>query len=302
MRCRVGFYVRQNKSNRINIAKDFKMTDTNEIAKDKRCGIIMPISSHPDYSQDHWKDVLSIISEAINETQFKPNLVSDDEAIGLIHERIVTNIYNNEMVVCDVSSKNPNVMFELGLRLAFDKPVIIIKDDKTSYTFDTGVIEHISYPSSLRFGDIVSFKKDLTRRIEATYKKAIETTNYSPFLKGFGKKIVPAKIQGEEVSETKFLIDQIYGLKDEMKRLRYDLRNNDSQLNLASLNDLSNSYRSLLSRYFRELMNKKTTKVISRTDLLEYAKEKSKENMPGLNYDQIEKLVEVFWSDVIGGK
>jgi len=32
-------------------------------------------------------------------------------------------------------------MFELGLRLAFDKPAIIVKDDNTSYSFDTAPIE-----------------------------------------------------------------------------------------------------------------------------------------------------------------
>jgi hypothetical protein len=61
-------------------------------------------------------------------------------------KRIVQNIYDNEMVICDVSAKNPNVMFELGMRLAFDKPAIIIKDDKTNYSFDTAPIEHLEYP------------------------------------------------------------------------------------------------------------------------------------------------------------
>jgi hypothetical protein len=32
---------------------------------------------------------------------------------------------------------------DMGLRLAFDKPTIIIKDDKTSYAFDTPPIEHL---------------------------------------------------------------------------------------------------------------------------------------------------------------
>lgn len=79
----------------------------------KICGIIMPISPHADYPPDHWKDVLNIIIEAISETEFEAKLVSDDVAIGLIHDRIVTNIYNNEVVVCDVSSKNPNVCLNL---------------------------------------------------------------------------------------------------------------------------------------------------------------------------------------------
>ena len=134
----------------------------------KKCGIIMPIAPHEDYPHDHWKEVLVILIEAISETEFEPRLVSDDVAIGLIHDRIVTNIYNDEIVVCDVSSKNPNVMFELGMRLAFDKPTIIIKDEKTGYSFDTGVIEHINYPSSLRFSQIVEFKNELIKRINAT--------------------------------------------------------------------------------------------------------------------------------------
>src|SRR5690606_23299218 len=101
-----------------------------------------------------------------------------DPAIGLIHDRIVSNLYSNEIVVCDVSSKNPNVMFELGLRLAFDKPTIIIKDELTGFSFDTGVIEHLQYPSSLRFSQIVEFKDALIKKINATYEKSKSDPNY----------------------------------------------------------------------------------------------------------------------------
>ncbi len=257
----------------------------------------MPISPHPEYPHDHWKDVLNIIVESIESTQFKPNLVSDDEAIGLIHERIVTNIYNNEMIVCDVSSRNPNVMFELGMRLAFDKPVIIIKDEKTTYSFDTGVIEHISYPSSLRFGDIVNFKNELSKRIEATYKKATETSNFSPFLKGFGKTIIPAKIQGEEITETKFLIDQIFGLKDEMKRLRFELINPSSSSSSMVEPIIAKSNNRLIKAYFDELMNASTTGV-ARSELVEYVTEKIKEKSPEITREETEKMVNDFWKSL----
>lgn len=186
----------------------------------KKCGIIMPIAKHPDYPSGHWKDVLDILTEAISETQFEPRLVSDDVAIGLIHDRIVTNIYNDEIVVCDVSSKNPNVMFELGLRLAFDKPTIIVKDEKTGYSFDTGVIEHISYPSSLRFSEIVNFKEELVKRIDATYAKSQAEKDYSPFLKSFGKTIVPTSLEKNEIPESKFIMDQLAMIRHEMRRMR----------------------------------------------------------------------------------
>ncbi|RYE14347.1 MAG: RNA helicase [Rickettsiales bacterium] len=197
------------------------------IAK-KTCGIIMPIAPHPDYPTDHWKDVLNILIEAVEQTEFEAKLVSDDVAIGLIHDRIVTNIYNNEVIVCDVSSKNPNVMFELGLRLAFDKPTIIIKDENTGYSFDTGIIEHISYPSSLRFGQIVKFKEELISKINATYRKFQDDTNYSPFLKSFGKTIVPATIQQTEIPEGKFIMSQLDSIQRELRILRSEKRNDYS--------------------------------------------------------------------------
>lgn len=114
--------------------------------KKETCGIIMPISGSEHYTSEHWIDVKNILDEVISDSGFIPNLVSDADEIGIIHNRIVSNIYNNPIIICDVSSKNPNVMFELGLRLAFDKATIIIKDDATNYNFDTAPIEHLTYP------------------------------------------------------------------------------------------------------------------------------------------------------------
>ena len=101
------------------------------------CGIIMPISEIDNCSAEHWVEVQSILRDVIKSADFEPNLVSDADDVGIIQKRIVQNVYSNEIVVCDVSGKNPNVMFELGMRLAFDKPTIIIKDDFTNYSFDT---------------------------------------------------------------------------------------------------------------------------------------------------------------------
>lgn len=191
-----------------------------ELKSKATCGIIMPIAPHADYPKEHWKDVYNILREAIERTDFEPKLVSDDVAVGLIHDRIVTNIYNNEIVVCDVSSKNPNVMFELGLRLAFDKPTIIIKDELTGYSFDTGVIEHINYPSSLRFADVVAFQEELICRIEATYARAKKGDGYSPFLKSFGKTLVAASIKPTEISESHYIIEELKSIKRELSLLK----------------------------------------------------------------------------------
>lgn len=198
-----------------------------DIVSKKTCGIIMPISDCLDYRSGHWRDVFDILRSAIDETDFQPNLVSDEDAVGLIQDRIVTNIYNNEIVICDVSSKNPNVMFELGMRLAFDKPTIIIKDDKTGYSFDIGNIEHIPYPSSLRFADIVDFKNKLIDRIKATYEKSQTSENYSPFLKSFGRTIKPSSIQPTEIPGIEYILNVVSDIKRELRALNYT-KNNES--------------------------------------------------------------------------
>jgi hypothetical protein len=184
----------------------------------KICGIVMPISSIDGCSEGHWSDVLEIITEAVEGSGFEANLVSNSDDVGIIHKRIIQNLYDNPIVICDVSGKNPNVMFELGIRLAFDKPTIIIKDDKTSYSFDTSSIEHLEYPRDLRFTKIVEFKKKLKDKVEATYSKATSDPNYTTFLKHFGEFKV-AKLDKKEVSGQEYLLEEMRGLRMAIRRL-----------------------------------------------------------------------------------
>jgi hypothetical protein len=188
-----------------------------------KCGIVMPISAIDGLSSEHWKEVSAILNDAIKMAGFQPNLVSNGSDVGVIQKRIVQNLYKNPIVVCDVSAKNPNVMFELGLRLAFDKPTIIIKDDKTNYSFDTSPIEHLEYPRDLRFTSIVKFKEDLSKKISATYKSAQENPNYTTFLKHFGEYKI-TNLEEKEITTDKYILESIESLRKELHFLR---REND---------------------------------------------------------------------------
>jgi nucleoside 2-deoxyribosyltransferase len=203
---------------------DYEVADKKKL----QCGLIMPISSIDGCSADHWNEVKSVITEAIesiNEYEFIVSLVSDSDESGVIQKRIVQNVYSADIVVCDVSGKNPNVMFELGMRLAFDKPTVIVKDDKTDYSFDTGVIEHIGYPRDLRFSKIVLFKDKLAEKVKATYKKSLEDSEHSTFLKNFGKFQV-ANLNEDVVSSDKLLIGMISDLQSEISDVRRTLHRN----------------------------------------------------------------------------
>lgn len=181
------------------------------------CGIVMPISEIDGCSASHWKEVLGIVAEATENAGYKAKIVSESDDVGVIQQRIVQNLYDSEIVVCDVSAKNANVMFELGLRLAFDKPAIVIKDDRTSYSFDTSPIEHLEYPRDLRYASIQKFKVDLAKKIVATVE-ASQKADYTTFLKHFGKFEVKG-LDTKEVSEQEFLASELASLRNQMSRI-----------------------------------------------------------------------------------
>lgn len=194
------------------------------------CGVVMPISSIDGCSAEHWIEVKAIIFEtvrSISSPVFTVKLVSDDETSGVIQKRIVQNIYSSDIVICDVSAKNPNVMFELGMRLAFDKATIIVKDDKTDYSFDTGIIEHIPYPRDLRFNKIVNFKNALAEKLLATYKSAKSDLEHSTFLKNFGTFQI-AKISESILPADKMALTMIQELQEQISALRYTLQQSNS--------------------------------------------------------------------------
>jgi hypothetical protein len=120
-------------------------------------------------------------------------------------------------------------MFELGMRLAFDKPTIIIKDNKTNYSFDTAPIEHLEYPQDLRYSSIVDFKVRLTEKIKSTFEKSQSDPQYSTFLKSFGDYKIP-KLEKSNISKEDYIIE-------ELGVIRRLLRNNN---NLDSYKNYSN--------------------------------------------------------------
>lgn len=185
--------------------------------KELKCGIIMPISEIAGCNQQHWKEVKGILEEAIKEAGFIPNLVSDANDSGVIQGRIVQNIYDNEMVVCDVSCRNPNVMFELGMRLAFDKPTIIVVDDQTPYSFDTAPIEHVSYPRDLNYHSINEFKGKISQKIIATYA-SYTSDQADSFLKHFGEFKV-AKIEHTEGTAEDVILKKLELIEQQIRNI-----------------------------------------------------------------------------------
>jgi hypothetical protein len=188
-----------------------------EIAPRRMCGIIMPIKPLDGLDPNHWNDVLTMLTDLAYEAGLDARIVSHHDASGTIHHTIVENLASDGLVICDVSTRNPNVMFELGMRLTFDKPTIVIIDDKSEFSYDTSPIGHEVYPRDLSTLNDSKFKERLLSKIKYTMEAA-KDPEYSCFLKRYGDFEIP-KLQVKHATLKEFIEASINRLSLEITAL-----------------------------------------------------------------------------------
>jgi len=169
------------------------------------CGIIMPIAASQGYTEEHWKNVLNIIKSAIDKTdKFIAVPVWENFKSDIIHDTIINNLLKCDIVICDISTTNPNVMYELGLRMTIKKPVVIIKDDLTKPPFDTNMIRYEPYPKDLHYFKVEKFIENLCKILNNTwddYQRAPDDFTQLVNLQEFKRyKIVTSSSEAESLT------------------------------------------------------------------------------------------------------
>jgi len=101
--------------------------------------VVMPFSEkgierRPDGFFD--EVINSLITPACNGADFSV-VTARSHGSDLIHQRIVRQLLEADLVIADLTDHNPNVLFELGIRIAIDqKPVCLIRAKGTGPVFD----------------------------------------------------------------------------------------------------------------------------------------------------------------------
>lgn len=99
----------------------------------------------------------------------------------ILHNVIIVDILRNilecDMAICDLSSRNPNVFYELGFRQAFNMKTVLMKDDQTDRPFDVSTIRSINYESSLRIDLVNKAITELTKALKETNEMSEKEPN-----------------------------------------------------------------------------------------------------------------------------
>jgi hypothetical protein len=184
---------------------------------DLTCFVIMPISDVDGYDVGHFGRVYEfIIKPACNRARFRPIRADEVQVTNYIVVDILRKILDADMVVCDLSSRNSNVLYELGIRQAFNRPVTLIRDSRTPRIFDIQGLRDLEYDESLRIDKINSAVESLTTLLRNTSRLEQEDVNSIIQL----LRIKPAQASTVELTtETRLVLDAISGLGERITRL-----------------------------------------------------------------------------------
>lgn len=121
----------------------------------RTCFVAMPVTTPSFYAEkfddpEHFAHVLAHLFvpalEEVGLTVIPPSVRGGE----VIHAEIIRNLEQADLVLCDLSSLNPNVFFELGIRTSLDRPVALVKDSLTKQIpFDLNAVNTLTYDGSL---------------------------------------------------------------------------------------------------------------------------------------------------------
>jgi tetratricopeptide (TPR) repeat protein len=123
------------------------------------CFVLMPFSSE---FKNQWDFAFVPAIESVNLRAFR----GDEEALGtnMIMKDITQSIYDAQIIVADLTGRNPNVMYELGLAHAAKKPVIMLVQSDDDIPFDIKHIRYLPYNDK----DLNKLRSDLASRSRNT--------------------------------------------------------------------------------------------------------------------------------------
>jgi hypothetical protein len=178
----------------------------------------MPISDSDSYSIGHFKRVYEyIIKPACLKAEFEPIRADDILNTNYIAIDVIKRIISSEMAICDLSSRNPNVFYELGIRQAFNLPVTLIRDTSTERVFDIQGFRDIEYDQNLRIDNVEQVIGALSETITNTYNSKGKEINSLISLLG----IHPAQVTTNiEISrDTEVILNSILSLGSRLEQV-----------------------------------------------------------------------------------
>ncbi|CDS92721.1 conserved hypothetical protein [Sphingobacterium sp. PM2-P1-29] len=133
-----------------NKTEEIKLEEIKLEEEKKECFIITPIGSIGSEVFNKTEGLInSVLKPVLEKFNFKPVPAHHISESGSINKQIIEKIVNCELVIANLTTINPNVMYELAIRHSFGKKVITMAEHGTKLPFDIVDQRTIFYEDSM---------------------------------------------------------------------------------------------------------------------------------------------------------
>jgi hypothetical protein len=147
--------------------------------------IIMPfVERNPERQAGFFAEVLrSLLTPAGIEAGFIVE-TANRQGSDVIQSTIINELLEADLVIADLTDHNPNVLFELGLRMAEDKPVALVKASGTGRIFDVdNMLRVYEYNANLWNSTIDKDLPNLVEHVKAAWETRDSDQSYMKILR-----------------------------------------------------------------------------------------------------------------------
>jgi len=148
-------------------------------ADNKTCFVVSPIGNDGSPERIHADWVLEgIIKPVFTEHYANYKIIRADKmpAPGLIDVQIIEQLLDAELVIADITTLNPNVFYEIGVRHVVNKPIIHMCRYGDTIPFDIKLFKHIMFsvatPQALEAAKVA-----LKEMLDATFAENFKVDN-----------------------------------------------------------------------------------------------------------------------------
>jgi hypothetical protein len=194
----------------------------------KMCFVIMgfgkkkdPVTNRTIDLNETYKKIIRPAVEACNYQCVRADEISDS---GIIDCSMYALLYSAELVIADISTHNPNAIYELGTRHTL-KPysTIIIREDECSLPFDFNHNRILSYKhlgNEILIAEATKSVRELKNIINSISDNLIIDSPLYSFIPKIKRPILDDEDLKEIIGEFKSKEDSIYALMEKSKELK----------------------------------------------------------------------------------
>jgi len=236
-----------------------------EETKLKTCFVITPIGDENSFIRRHIDGVINAAIRPALANKYDVKVAHEFSSTGSINNQVIIEIYNSDLVIANLTELNPNVMYELAIRHALKKPVIMIMEKgDTNLPFDVASERTIFYKND--FQGVLDLKREIINTEKNIEKnKNVSNPIYDALYDYTSDKSLIKKVESQNIEDAsvfKSILNKINNLEKSIYNANSEAAFTKSynsmhiELNLIYDDEIDSDERQKINRFIKPELKK----------------------------------------------